>query len=66
MSLSLSPNSLYRQTTDCTEGGGLTREHCISREKNLSFCHIKLLIIETTNISILFFSQQSLNSLLKG
>ena len=30
MSLSLSPNSLYRQTTDCTEGGGLTREHCIT------------------------------------
>ena len=29
MFLSLSPNSLYRQTTDCTEGGGLTREHCI-------------------------------------
>ena len=29
MSPSLSPNSLYRQTTDCTEGGGLTREHCI-------------------------------------
>jgi hypothetical protein len=29
MSLSLSPNSLYRQTTDGTEGGGLTREHCI-------------------------------------
>jgi hypothetical protein len=29
MSLSLSPNSLYRQTTDCTEGGGLTREHYI-------------------------------------
>jgi hypothetical protein len=29
MSLNLSPNSLYRQTTDCTEGGGLTREHCI-------------------------------------
>ena len=29
MSLSLSPNSLYRQTTNCTEGGGLTREHCI-------------------------------------
>jgi hypothetical protein len=28
MSLSLSPNSLYRQNTDCTEGGGLTREHC--------------------------------------
>ena len=28
MSLSLSPNSLYHQTTDCTEGGGLTREHC--------------------------------------
>ena len=27
--LHLSPNSLYRQTTDCTEGGGLTREHCI-------------------------------------
>ena len=21
--------SVYRQTTDCTEGGGLTREHCI-------------------------------------
>ena len=29
MSLSLSPNSFYRQTTDCTEGSGLTREHCI-------------------------------------
>jgi hypothetical protein len=29
MSLSLSPKSLYRQTTDCTEGGGLTREHCM-------------------------------------
>jgi hypothetical protein len=29
MFLSLSPNSLYRQTTDCTEGGGLMREHCI-------------------------------------
>jgi hypothetical protein len=29
MSLSLSPDSLYRQTTDCTKGGGLTREHCI-------------------------------------
>jgi hypothetical protein len=29
MSLSLSPNSLYRQTTDCTEDGGLTRVHCI-------------------------------------
>ena len=29
MSLSLSPNSLYRQTTGCTEGGGLMREHCI-------------------------------------
>jgi hypothetical protein len=28
MSLSLSPNSLYCQTTDCTEGGGITREHC--------------------------------------
>jgi hypothetical protein len=28
MSLSLSPNSLYHQTTNCTEGGGLTREHC--------------------------------------
>jgi hypothetical protein len=28
MSLSLSPNSLYRQTTGCTEGGCLTREHC--------------------------------------
>ena len=31
MFLSLSPNSLYRQTTDCTEGGGLTREHCIQK-----------------------------------
>jgi hypothetical protein len=31
MSLSLSPSLLYRQTTDCTEGGGLTREHCILR-----------------------------------
>ena len=29
MSLSLSPNSLYHQTTDCTEGDGLTTEHCI-------------------------------------
>jgi hypothetical protein len=34
MSLSLSPNSLYRQTTDCTEGGGLTREHCIWKRWN--------------------------------
>jgi hypothetical protein len=31
MSHSLSPNSLYHQTTDCTEGGGLTREHCIDK-----------------------------------
>ena len=23
-----SMSSVYRQTTDCTEGGGLTREHC--------------------------------------
>jgi hypothetical protein len=29
MSLSLLPNLLYRQTTDCTEGGSLTRDHCI-------------------------------------
>jgi hypothetical protein len=29
MSFSLSPNSLYCQSTDCTEGGGLTREHYI-------------------------------------
>ena len=37
MSLSLSPNSLYRQTTDCTEGGGLTREHCtLSEELNVN------------------------------
>ena len=36
MSLSLSPNSLYRQTTDCTEGGGLTREHCILKVIRLS------------------------------
>jgi hypothetical protein len=35
MSLSLSSNSLYRQTTDCTEGGGLTREHCISKFTNV-------------------------------
>jgi hypothetical protein len=27
MSLSLSPNLLYRQTTDCTEGGGLTNNY---------------------------------------
>jgi hypothetical protein len=32
MSLSLSPNSLYRQTTDCTQGGGLTREHWTHKE----------------------------------
>ena len=36
MSLSLSPNSLYRQTTDCTEGGGLTREHCTCKISRLS------------------------------
>jgi hypothetical protein len=30
MSLSLSPNSLYHQTTDCTEGRGLTREQSIN------------------------------------
>jgi hypothetical protein len=35
MSLSLSSNSLYRQTTDRTEGGGLTREHCILKDKNV-------------------------------
>ena len=35
MSLSLSPNSLYCQTTDCTEGGSLTREHCISNKTHL-------------------------------
>ena len=34
MSLSLSPNLLYRQTSDCTEGGGLTREHCIDHLQN--------------------------------
>ena len=34
MSLSLSPNSLYRQTTACTEGGGLTREHCTYMYQN--------------------------------
>jgi hypothetical protein len=33
MSLSLLPNSLYRQTTDCTEGGGLTREHSSCMEE---------------------------------
>jgi hypothetical protein len=33
MSPSLTPNSLYRQTTDYTEGGGLTREHCNSYAK---------------------------------
>ena len=38
MSLSLSPNSLYLQTTDCTEGGDLTREHCILKfHKLLTF-----------------------------
>ena len=45
MSLSLSPNSFYRLTTDCTEGGGLTREHCI--EVWHIFCYIKVHI--TTN-----------------
>ena len=39
MSLSLSPNSLYRQTTDCTEGGVLTREHCMFiLSDNKDFC----------------------------
>jgi hypothetical protein len=28
MPLSLSPNSLYRQTTDCTEGGGNYKKGC--------------------------------------
>jgi hypothetical protein len=37
VSLSLSPNSLYRQTTDCIEGGGLTREHCIYKKILLFF-----------------------------
>jgi hypothetical protein len=45
MSLSLSPNSLYRQTTDCTEGGGLTREHCI-------YNYTKM--IRTMLVSVLF------------
>ena len=40
MSLSLSPNSLYRQTTDCTEGGGLTREHCISFSMDIQNVYI--------------------------
>jgi hypothetical protein len=42
MSLSLTPNSLYRQTTDCTEGGGLTREHCIYIFLSLKFWYIVL------------------------
>jgi len=28
--------SVYRQTTDCTEGGGLTREHCICNNFTIS------------------------------
>ena len=44
MSLSLSPNSLYRQTTDCTEGGGLTREHCILFL--IFYCFFPLILIE--------------------
>ena len=46
MSLSLSSNSLYRQTTDCTEGGGLTREHCIFK-----YYHFKCIDILTINSS---------------
>jgi hypothetical protein len=63
MSLSLSPNSLYRQTTDCTEGGGLTREHCklqqniwmssnlttLKYTKNGTFC---ILLIWVSSLSI--------------
>jgi hypothetical protein len=26
------PNSLFLQTTDCTEGGSLTREHCTTKK----------------------------------
>ena len=44
MSLSLSPNSLYRQTTDCTEGGSLTREHCTHLVQCLPF------ILKSTNL----------------
>jgi hypothetical protein len=43
MSLSLSPHSLYRQTTDCTEGGGLMREHCsLIKKKNRVIFHCGL------------------------
>ena len=43
MSLSLSPNSLYRQTTDCTEGGGLTREHCIGEKSHIFVTPVEVL-----------------------
>ena len=53
MSLSLLPNSLYRQTTDCTEGGGLTREHC-----NVLLNYASKLLsyfIENFNMTMFFF-----------
>jgi hypothetical protein len=50
MSLSLSPNSLYRQTTDCTEGGGLTREHCIYK----ILLKVALSTIKQTNLLCVF------------
>jgi hypothetical protein len=56
MSLSLSPNSLYRQTTDCTEGGGLTREHCTWKRGVLCYNWYVVLYVYViiTHFSLIF------------
>jgi hypothetical protein len=57
MSLSLSPNSLYRQTTDCTEGGGLTREHCIYMYNASFVARYTKVIINTWQQQFIFFCE---------
>jgi hypothetical protein len=39
-----------RQTTDCTEGGGLTREHCTYLEINKGLCSW----LDTTTTATIF------------
>ena len=41
--------SVYRQTTDCTEGGGLTREHCSAMYNMREYC-MSLYYIENLHL----------------
>ena len=56
MSLSLSPNSLYCQTTDCIEGGSLTREHCMILKKSAS-----AFIIQYVSVALINYIQFQLD-----